>query len=136
MPFHGKRKWSVWKGEVKRLLEAGTQVTWWIGSEDWEEEGRRSCQRLLFQENKIRERQWTGQGTGQGRFGGEYAVIPKANIVRGRIGGALRAGTPHPLSSVRLPAGSHLQALNNVITAPFHLSLGALKSILPESLGR
>lgn len=37
-------------------------------------------------------------------------------------GGGLRVGTPHPpLSSMRLPGGSHLQALDNVITAPFPL---------------
>lgn len=30
MPFQGKRKWSVRKGEVKRLLEAGAAVTQWV----------------------------------------------------------------------------------------------------------
>lgn len=37
-------------------------------------------------------------------------------------GEGLRLGTPHPpLSSMRLPEGSNLQALDNVITAPFPL---------------
>lgn len=101
----GRENGVCGKGRLKGCWKLVPRRLGGYGSEDWEEEGRRSCQRLLFQENQIRERQWTGQG----RFGGEYAVIPKLNIVRGRNGG-LRAGTPHPpLSSMRLPGGSHLQ---------------------------
>lgn len=120
------------KGRLKGCWKLVPRRLGGYGSEDREEEDRRSCQRLLFQENRIRERQWTGQG----RFGGEYAVIPKLNIVRGRNGG-LRAGTPHP-SSVFYEAAWRKSppSMDNVITVPFHLSLGVLKSILPESLGR
>lgn len=30
VPFQGRRKGRVWKGRVKRLPEAGAQVTWWV----------------------------------------------------------------------------------------------------------
>lgn len=74
----------------------------------------------------------------------ENILIPKPNTVRGDV--RATESRPTPDSSVwrlgsipkcvRWPGRSHLQALDNVSTAGFQLSLGTLKPVFPESLGR
>lgn len=130
----GRENGVCGKGRLKGCWKLVPRRLGGYGSEDWEEEGRCSCQRLLLQENKIREHQWTGQG----RLGGEYVVIPKPNIVRGRNGGRGTESRHTPSSPVFYEAAWRKSSPGTGQCHHCSLppTLGALKSVLPESLGR
>lgn len=93
MPFQGKRKWSVWKGEVKRLLEAGAAVTQWVRLWGLGGGGQRQVSEsaALGYQNQREPIQWAGS-----LWGGICRHTQTKHCKRKRFRGALRAGPLHP----------------------------------------